>query len=308
MKECKAAVTQKKNYKGHIGIQSSLGKTLAWFVLANAAVVISLAIISGGALLEFLPFLLVLGSFFPLIALLFSKSIAKRAQKIEMINPDNFKSESEKGLYQLVETLSKRAGPENVSEVDVYKSNDLNAFVTGMNKKRSPVAFSSGLLANLDEQGVAAVATHELGHITNGDMLTLTLIQSVVNALVLLITIPLNVFKLLALFSDDVGAIEYMIISFVKFVVSSICLFLGNLVVKAFSRRREFQADRLAATLIDKDSMIHALESLKDTAIKAPKEQAAFAAFKINSSPAWLDIFSTHPSIERRIARLHQHE
>lgn len=115
---------------------------------------------------------------------------------------------------------------------------------------------------------------------------------------------PFSLLKALAFFSDEVSFVQYKISCFIKLVVSSICLFLGNLVVKAFSRKREFEADALAAALIDKESMVEALNSLSRSPVSFPKEQGDYAAFKINGTPAWLDIFSTHPSIERRIARL----
>jgi len=117
----------------------------------------------------------------------------------------------------------------------------------------------------------------------------------------------LNV-KFFALFSDQVDALAYLFISFVKFIITSIVLFLGNLVVMAFSRKREFEADKLAAHLLDKNYMIHALRILSQDTVTFPREQKAYAAFKINTPSALLDIFSTHPSIERRIERLEKLE
>lgn len=96
----------------------------------------------------------------------------------------------------------------------------------------------------------------------------------------------------------------FFVITIVKFLISLILIFLGSLVVKAFSRRREFAADKLAGELIDRESMIYALESLKGGNPRIVKEQEAYAAFKINTPERMLDIFSTHPSLERRIERL----
>jgi heat shock protein HtpX len=290
--------------RGKLGIESNLGKTLGWFALVNAAIVISVILITGGAMLGLAPVLLLFGSIFPLISLAFSKGLAKKAHDITILEEGNLRNESERELYALVESLSQRAGLEQVPEVGIYESADPNAFATGMNKKNALVSFSSGLLENIDEQGISGVAAHEIAHIVNGDMLTLTLIQSVVNGVAILITLPLQVLRIAALFSEDIGIFGFMVISFFRAFVSAVVLFFGNLVVKAFSRKREYAADELAASLIDPESMVYALQSLSRNPMKVPKEQAAFSAFKISAQPAWVDIFSTHPSIEKRIARL----
>ena len=290
--------------KQSLGLTGNTLKTIKWLVLANAAVIISLGLISGGNLIGLAPYLLILGSVFPLGSLVFSKALAKKAHNIVVLKEGYFQTPEEESLYRLVENLSYRAGIEKMPEVGIYHSPDMNAFATGMNRNNSIVAFSTALLEKMDEESIAAVAAHEVAHIANGDMITLSIVQGVINAIVLLITIPLSFIKLAALFSEDVGALAFWIIALVKMVITAIALFLGNLVVKAFSRRREFEADALAAQLVDKESMIGALKLLSRETIIAPKEQAEYAAFKISSPEAWLDIFSTHPSIERRIEKL----
>jgi heat shock protein HtpX len=287
--------------------KSGFFKTFKWLVLANAAVVLSLTIISGGALIAYSPFILLLGSVFPFISLLFSKSLAKKAHNIRIIDPET-NDGYEKSLYEMVKSLCQKAGIEKIPEVGIYESSDMNAFATGPSKNQSLITFSSALLNNMDEKGIAAVAAHEIAHIVNGDMITMSIVQSVVNAFTLLITIPLSFIKIFALFSDQVDALAYLFISFVKFIITSIVLFLGNLVVMAFSRKREFEADKLAAYLLDKNYMIHALKILSQDTVTFPKEQKAYAAFKINAPSALFDIFSTHPSIERRIERLEKLE
>ncbi|BCR03555.1 protease HtpX [Desulfuromonas versatilis] len=297
--------TKQVSDKGSLGIVGNTAKTLKWFALANEAVIISLAVITQGDVsLGGYAFFLAVGCLVPFISLYFSKPLAKKAHKLVIIQEGAFKSPSEESLYNLVAQLSKRAGLDQMPEVGIYAADDLNAFATGRSRDDSLVAFSSSLLAQMDEKGIAAVAAHEIAHIANGDMLTMSIVQGVVNALVLLVSIPLTAFKWLSFFSDDVDWITFLIISAIKFVVVTIFMFLGNLVVKAFSRKREFEADRLASELLDKDSMVHALKSLEQAPIVFPKAQAEYAAFKICSPEAMLDIFSTHPSLERRIQAL----
>lgn len=156
----------------------------------------------------------------------------------------------------------------------------------------------------MDEEAIAAVAAHEVAHIANGDMITMALVQSVVNVFVYLITIPLTIIEWIAFFSDNVSAAASWVISILRFLTSTFLFFLGSLVVKAFSRRREFKADKLAAQLLRKESMIHALEQLRHEEPVVLKSQKAYAALKINAPSRWLDLFSDHPSLERRIKAL----
>ncbi len=186
--------------KGLLGIKPKAIKTFSWFLLVNAAVAISIIIISGGELLRVIPYFLICGSVFPLINLMFSTTFAKKVHRMTVIREGNFLNSSEEGLYSLVQTLSKRAGLERTPQVAIYESEDYNAFATGMNKKRSLIAFSTSLLSNVNERSIAAVAAHEISHIANGDMLTMTLTQSVINAIVLMVTIPFSLLKSASLF------------------------------------------------------------------------------------------------------------
>ena len=264
----------------------------------------SIVVISGGAAAGMVPYVLLIGAIAPFIMLLMSKWLAKRAHDIRLIDPRQFKSKYEENLYWLVDDLRKRAGLEVPLEVGIYESEDMNAFATGANKKNSMVAFSTGLVEGMDEQGVKGVAAHEIAHIANSDMLILTLVQSVVNSVVLLIALPFRALKIATFFSDRASWVDYLLSTIVHVVVTSVLVFLGNIVVKAFSRQREFRADFLAGELVGKPHMIHALQTLQGDTATAPAMQVAYAAFKINSPPSWSDIFSTHPSLERRIAVL----
>ncbi len=292
--------------KGTLNINSGLGKTLNWFFLINAAVIISLTITTFGVGIAAAPVLLILGATFPFISLFFSKWLAKKSHDIRLIH-ENSDNTSEKQLYDLVDALRKRAGLEVMPEVGVFTSDEMNAFATGPNKKNALLAFSDSLLKRMDGDAIAAVVAHEIAHVANGDMLTLSIVQSVTNSLVMLVSIPLSFIKIGALFSDKIDWLGYLIISFLKFIIVSIFLFLGNLVVKSFSRKREFEADKLASELLDKNSMIKALISLNSEAssIEYDKSVSAYAAMKISSPLSRFgDIFSTHPSIERRIDAL----
>jgi heat shock protein HtpX len=235
-----------------------------------------------------------------------SKWLARRAHHMQQIVPGQFRTEEEERFYHLIASLAVRANLPNTPEVWIYEGGDMNAFATGPNRKGAMVAFSTGLLAQMDERGIAAVAAHEIAHIASGDMLILTVVQSVVNTLALVLTIPLWFVKVVAFFSDKVGILVYWLISLCSWVITAIVLFLGNLVVLAFSRKREYAADALAAHILERGAMIHALEVLGTETPLFPKAQKSYAAMKINAKPSWWSIFSTHPSIADRISRLQQ--
>ena len=292
--------------KDDITITPGLTKTLKWFALANAAVILSITITTGGAGVALVPLLLILGATFPFGALLLSKWLAKKAHNIKIIDSNSTDS-AEMQLYNIVDVLRKRAGISEMPEVGVYKSKEMNAFATGPRRNNALIAFTNTLLRNMELDEITAVAAHEIAHIANGDMITLSIVQAVVNALVLLISIPLSMLKFIALISDDVDWFVYAIVALVKFLIVSILLFLGNLVVKAFSRRREFEADRLAAQLVNPTSMIKALEHLGGEVahISYDKSVESYSTLKISSPLSTLgDLFSTHPSIERRVVSL----
>ena len=297
-------ITDQVRARGSLGLHNHLGRIAGWFVLVNAAVIASLGVISGGRLLTAFPLFLVLGCVMPLIMLMLSKWLIQRAHKMKQIHAGRFQSEGEEHLYCLVESLAARAGLPKCPQVWVYESSDMNAFATGPSRGNAMVAFSTGLLKHMDAKGIAAVAAHEISHIANGDMLTLSLVQSVVNAISMLIMVPAWFAKAAAFWSDEVSAVTYWIVSAITWILNVIVLFLGNLVVMAFSRKREYEADALAARLINPDSMIHALSVLGTEAPSFPQEQKAYAAFKINNRTSWASIFSTHPSIQARIKRL----
>lgn len=290
--------------RGAFPVRGGFWRACWWFTLANVAVVLSLILLSGGALLSLAPFVLLLGMITPFIGLLFSRWLAKRAHQIDTITPGAFRHEGEAALYDIVAALSARAGLQRIPEVGIYASADMNAFATGPSRNGALVAFSTALLEGMDEPAIAAVAAHEIAHIANGDMLLISIVQGAVNALALIITIPLTMVEWIAAFSVEVGLLMFWLIQLVRFLVTGMLLFLGSLVVMAFSRHREYRADELAARLLDKGAMVHALELLGRETVTFPRQQVAYAALKIHAGAGCLAIFSTHPPIQHRIARL----
>lgn len=277
-------------------------RIMGWFLLTNAAIIVSMVVISGGSLTPFIPFFLTIGGVLPFFGLIFSRHFAKKAHKIKVIGNDepNFQE-----IQNLVFELANKAGIKEMPEVGIYYDSNPNAFATGWRKNKALVAFSTGLIDMLTIKELEAVAAHEISHIVNGDMIIMTIIQCVINSLVMVITLPFSVFKGLAFFSDEVGVFTYWMISLVKTVVASVLMFLGSIVVKFFSRSREFKADALACKLVNGDNMISALSKLENIEIrKENKKLQAYASLKIVSPSAFFDVFSTHPSIERRIKRL----
>lgn len=280
---------------------SSNLKRLGWFAAVNVGIMLTLLpIIAPGVFI--IPIIGIASAF---ISLALSSFLAKRSHGVIILDPKENLSEDARDLHEMVRLLSIKAGLEKMPEVGVYESEDVNAFATGMSKNSSCVAFSTALLETCDEKAVVGVAAHEIAHIANGDMVTMTMVQAVINSLVMLITIPLWTVRTIAFFSDSVDWLTSLLIDIFRMIISSVLCFGGQLIAMAFSRHREFAADFGAACLVEKETMVHALKQISSAPIVSlPREQKVLAAFKINSSPAWFDIFSTHPSLERRIAKL----
>jgi heat shock protein HtpX len=185
-------------------------------------------------------------------------------------------------------------------EVGVYESPEVNAFATGPSKRRSLVAVSTGLLRTMRRDEVEGVLAHEVSHIANGDMVTMTLIQGVVNAFVMFFA------RVIAHIAR--GAVDRKVsdlVGFLVLMVMQIALgILGSMVVAYFSRAREFRADAGAATLAGKGKMIAALQRLQSTKDLIDAGQPSLATMKIAGVRSWLVLLSTHPPLEERIAAL----
>jgi heat shock protein HtpX len=194
-------------------------------------------------------------------------------------------------------------------EVGIYEGQDLNAFATGPTKSRSLVAVSSGLLRNMTRDEVEGVLAHEIGHIKNGDMVTMVLLQGTINTLIMIAARILA--DIVASFLSRDGERSSFWMRFALMNVFSIVLgFLGMMVSGTFSRHREFRADHDGARLAGSDKMIKALQKLQmayDPNSKPEKQEEAIAALKISGTfklSGLKRLMSTHPPLEKRIARL----
>lgn len=239
------------------------------------------------------------GSF---ISLFLSKWIARKSTGARIIGtPDNA---TEKWLYETVERMAGEAGI-GMPEVAIYNSPEMNAFATGMKKNDALVAVSTGLLENMNRDEVEAVLAHEITHIACGDMVTLSLIQGVLNTFVIFIS-RLAANAINTFMSDEegeggLGFFGYMAVTIV------LEMFLGvfaSMIVMWFSRRREFIADKGAAYLTGKEKMISALQRLQEHRLpsRLPDQVAAFG---IRPQEGGLALFfRSHPPLEARIAAL----
>jgi heat shock protein HtpX len=232
------------------------------------------------------------------ISLALSKWMAKRSTGAHVI--DKPRNEAEAWLLATVKKQAEAAGI-GMPEVAVYDAPDLNAFATGMNRNNALVAVSTGLLRGMERREVEAVLAHEISHVANGDMVTLTLIQGVLNTFVIFLSrIVGNIIDgmLRGNREGGGGGIFYFLIVMVLQVVFGL---FASVIVAWFSRKREFRADAGGARLEGRDAMIAALERLKgnhdQTAL--PKE---IAAFGISGGVGAL--FASHPPLDVRIAAL----
>jgi heat shock protein HtpX len=241
------------------------------------------------------------GSF---ISLAISKWIAKRSTGAEVI--DHPRDKVEAWLLQTVERQAKEAGI-GMPEVAVYPSPEINAFATGMNRNKALVAVSTGLLEHLDQDEAEAVLGHEVSHVANGDMVTLALIQGVLNTFVILIArLVANLINAF-LSSDDeegeggLGWLGYMAVTIVLELALGI---LASIIVMWFSRKREFRADAGGADLAGRRKMIAALRRLQQ--LHEPSQLPdQMAAFGINGKQSGLTkLFMSHPPMAERIAAL----
>ena len=289
-------------------------KRIALFILTNLAVlfVINITlrllgvdrILNQGGGINFSNLLVmsaVIGFAGAIISLLMSKWSAKRMVGAQVI-VDPY-DPTERWLVDTVKRLSLSAGI-GMPEVAIYDAPDVNAFATGWNRNSALVAVSRGLLDSMTKDEAEAVLGHEISHVANGDMVTLALIQGVVNTFVVFFA------KLFGLFIDALlrGKDEQSrgpgIGSFIAEIVAQLVLgVLASIIVMWFSRHREFRADAGGASLAGREKMIAALERLKMNHEQAalPKEMAAFG---ISDEGGFSRLFMTHPPLEERIAAL----
>ena len=234
------------------------------------------------------------GSF---ISLLMSKWMAKRMTGAVVIT--NPTTNVEKWLFNMVEKQSKIVGIK-MPEVAIFPSKDMNAFATGASKNKALVAVSQGLLDNMSQGEVEAVMGHEMSHVANGDMVTLALIQGVVNTFVVFLSrVVGHIVDRVILKNNQGHGIGYFVTVMISQVVLSI---LASTIVMYFSRKREFIADTGGADLAGHQNMINALKRLGQVEPQALPEQ--MAAFGINDKGGIMALFSSHPPISARIEAL----
>lgn len=236
-----------------------------------------------------------------IISLFLSKTMAKRSAGVQLIEQPQ--SERERWLYDTVADLSQRAGIK-MPEVGIFPSQQPNAFATGWNKNAALVAVSEGLLHSMKENEVRAVLAHEVAHVANGDMVTLTLIQGVVNTFVLFFSRIIGHVVDRVIFKTQRGyGMGYYVVSFVAQIILGV---LATMIVMWFSRYREFRADEGGATYADRQSMIGALEALKrgsEVPDQMPENLAAFGIGS-NKKSGFRELFSSHPPLDVRIEAL----
>ncbi len=257
---------------------------------------------------ELMIFCLIWGMGGAFISLALSRVMAKWMMGVQVIDPKTHDPEH-KQLLEIVHRLARKSGLSSMPEVGVYRSNEVNAFATGPTQSRSIVAVSTGLLNRMKESEIEGVLGHEISHIANGDMVTMTLLQGVVNAFVMFLA------RVLAMLLSGFGRNResnsggsYMSFILFTYLFQTVFMILGSILIAAYSRFREFRADAGGARLAGKDSMISALQTLRVLQeIRDPRaENPAMAAFKIShpSNNGLLSLFASHPPIEERIERL----
>ena len=236
------------------------------------------------------------------ISLALSRIIAKWSMGVKLIN-ESTPDSNLRDLYFEVESISKKAGIP-MPEVGIYESEEINAFATGPTQSRSLVAVSTGLIHKMNKSQLRGVLAHEVAHISNGDMVTMTLLQGVVNAFVMFIARVIGFFVSQSVEEEKRSWVQFLVV----FVCEIVLGILGMLVVAAFSRAREFRADKGGANYSSKNDMISALKKLKETIeIQEENPHTSLATLKISQKPnSFLSLFSTHPNLDERIAILNQ--
>ncbi|EGG94278.1 heat shock protein HtpX [gamma proteobacterium IMCC1989] len=242
-----------------------------------------------------------------LISLLISKWMAKRSTKTRIIETPA--TEQERWLVNTVAELAKKANI-GMPEVGIFPAPESNAFATGWNKNKALVAVSEGLLQRFSRDEVRAVMAHEIGHVANGDMITLSLIQGVVNTFVMFFARIFGHFVDRVILKNERGhGIGFYVATFAAEMVLAV---LASIIVMKFSRYREFRADAAGAHLADKRSMIGALNRLlSEQKAQVPSSMPdTFQAFGISSgfkqglSKSMGRLFMSHPPLEERIQAL----
>lgn len=290
-------------------------KRIFLFVLTNVLVLVSVSIIlsllgvnhyltaTGIDYRALMIFCLIWGFVGSGISLLLSKFMAKTMMKVQIVDERGQYGE----LVRKVHTIARQAGLSKMPEVGIYQSPEVNAFATGPSKNNSLVAVSTGLLQQMNTDEVEGVLAHEVAHIANGDMVTMALIQGVVNAFVMFFA-RIAAFAISQAMQGDRDDDRPVQSGFMYHIIVMVCevlfSFLGMFVVAYFSRIREYRADKGGAQYAGKQKMVAALKRLQQKFEMVDDSQENFNAMKISSRKGLMSFLSTHPSLEDRIARL----
>lgn len=276
-------------------------------VVAVAGVMLNLLGVSrfitseGLNLTSLLIFCAVFGFAGSLVSLFISKWMAKMSARVQVIT--NPRTPEERWLVETVRELADKAGI-GMPEVGIFPAEQSNAFATGWNKNNALVAVSAGMMRRFNKNEIRAVMAHEVGHVANGDMVTLALIQGVVNTFVMFFARIIGYVVDKAIFKSER---DHGPGFFITTLVAELVLgFLASMIVAWFSRRREFRADHAGATLADRQSMISALARLKAETEVPNQMPDTLVAFGIASgaSTKLMQLFATHPPLDVRIATL----
>jgi heat shock protein HtpX len=289
-----------------------MGKRIFLFLLTNIAIVVTLSIVLsllgvnnyvgpyGLDIPKLAMFSLVWGMGGAFISLQMSRFIAKRATGVQLVDGRTGNAEFD-WLHATVARLTQQANLP-MPEVGVYESGEVNAFATGPSKSRSLVAVSTGLLRSMRREEVEGVLGHEVAHIANGDMVTMTLLQGVINAFVMFFA-RIIAFALANRGNsrdDRSSGVNWMVVVMLEIVLG----IFGSMITAWFSRQREFRADRGGATLAGRDHMLGALRRLAANRELVDTRQQSLATLKISGARGWMMLLSTHPPLETRIAAL----
>lgn len=238
------------------------------------------------------------------VSLLMSKWIAKRSMSMTVINRESASKEAQ-ALLDTIYQLSHRLGLTTMPEVAIYDSPELNAFATGPTKKKALVAVSTGLLAKMKQNEVSAVLGHEISHVANGDMVTMTMLQGIINAFALFLSrIIAYAIAMGTSRSENESNMPTALYYVLTMVFDIIFTLLGSIVVAAFSRWREYRADAGGAKLTGRDNMIAALRALEENTNAQDNRAPSISALKISAPKRLFTLFASHPSIDDRIKRL----
>jgi len=289
-------------------------KRIGMFLLVNLLILTTIGIVtsvlgvnsymtaSGLDYYSLLIYAAVVGFSGSIISLLLSKWMAKKMMNVQVLNPDSHLNAQESQLVNMVHNLARQAGIQKMPEVGIYPSPEVNAFATGHSRNNSLVAVSQGLLNKMDRESVEGVLAHEIAHVANGDMVTMTLLQGVINTFVVFLSRIIAYFASMFVKEEARGIVHFIAVLVFQILLS----ILGSIAVMAYSRHREFAADSGGASLAGKQKMIKALKSLKNTIDMVDNEQEALATFKISGGKrkGLSQLLATHPDLDERIERL----